>query len=210
MESELRLPVSCTTTAIAQVTVGSAGCANLPLFDRFYLGGASHSAIFPARELEFAALEAQERSGNEIQLGEVAVQQKVSKSLSIIVRVTLGPSRSGVKRKRQQVHCWRQRYSRSRDGAGAGVVRYWEPTYRPSPSGLRRNRLLIPTGGVLVQKVGGHLAAIVSKFPDYLFVQPDIHRCCVRLVTRESQFVCKLTSFGEAALQSKQFHEIDD
>lgn len=89
-DSELRLPLHPRTSAFVHVTAGAAGGVDLPLYDLFFLGGISPSAVLPARQFTFPGLDDEELRGRAIQLGAIGVQQSLTRSVFLTATGTAG------------------------------------------------------------------------------------------------------------------------
>ncbi len=90
MDAEARVPVHATTTLLGQLTLGAAHGADLPLHNRFFLGGTLPSAVLPGRSFALPAIDPGARSGRAIQVGAVGVQQQLRSSLFLTARATAG------------------------------------------------------------------------------------------------------------------------
>ncbi len=90
LDVEARGPVHERTTVLARLTLGAARGDDLPVYDRFYLGGTIMSAVLPGRSFPFAALEPEARSGRALQMAEVGVQQRLGGASFLTVRGTVG------------------------------------------------------------------------------------------------------------------------
>lgn len=74
---EARLPVRPSLTLLARASAGAGHGRNLPLFERFFLGGTVPNAVLPGRSIAFPALDTEERSGRVLHLGELGVQYRL-------------------------------------------------------------------------------------------------------------------------------------
>lgn len=90
VDGEVRTAIRPTTTLLGRIVLGSAHGADLPLYNRFYLGGTILSAVLPGRSFPFAALEPEARSGQALQVAEVGMQQRIGTARFITVRGTVG------------------------------------------------------------------------------------------------------------------------
>jgi hypothetical protein len=87
---EARRRLSEGVTIVGHVAAGTARGRDLPLYERFFLGGALPSAVLRGVEFAFPAIRTQERLGNALQLAELGLQQQVTQSLFVSARGTIG------------------------------------------------------------------------------------------------------------------------
>lgn len=87
---EIRSPLREGTTMISHLVLGEAHGPDLPVFDRFFLGGATPNVVLPGRTHAFAALRPEERGGTSVQLAELGVQQEIRPSTFLTLRGSLG------------------------------------------------------------------------------------------------------------------------
>ncbi|MCC6773312.1 MAG: patatin-like phospholipase family protein, partial [Gemmatimonadaceae bacterium] len=90
VDGELRRAINPGTTLVGRVVLGAAHGEDLPLYDRFFLGGTILSAVLPGRSFAFAALDDEERSGRALQLAELGVQQRIGPTRFVTLRGTVG------------------------------------------------------------------------------------------------------------------------
>ncbi len=77
LDAEARQPVHTSTTVFGHLTVGTTHGGDLPLYDRFFLGGIVPSAVLPGRSFALPAIDPGARSGRAIQVAELGVQRCV-------------------------------------------------------------------------------------------------------------------------------------
>jgi NTE family protein len=89
-DSRVAVPLAERLSLTARTVLGAAGGRDLPFHYRFFLGGASPSAVFTERQPMFPGLRGQERSGRTVQLLEIGGQYELANQTFVSVHGHVG------------------------------------------------------------------------------------------------------------------------
>ncbi len=84
------LPVSSHVSLVGRVDVGYASGSNLPLHDRFFLGGSVPSSVWASQFVPFLGIDAQSAQGSVVHVAEAAVQTEVRDNVFVSLRGNVG------------------------------------------------------------------------------------------------------------------------
>ncbi len=84
------LPVLPRTSLLGGITLGHALGEDLPLHDRFYLGGALPSLVWPAQFVPFLGLNPQSQSGRAVQVAQAGIRAQVTGGVAVALRANVG------------------------------------------------------------------------------------------------------------------------
>ena len=84
------LPLGSRVSLLGRVDVGYASGSNLPLHDRFFLGGSVPSAVWASQFVPFLGIDAQSAQGTVVHVAQAGVQAEVRDNLFVSLRGNVG------------------------------------------------------------------------------------------------------------------------